>query len=457
MTEIRDKILTIFNGDKQGEHDKLSLTAVKGQVNSMHAPDVAELIHDLESKHQAILFRLLEKELAIEVFEELESFVQQSLLEGMSVSQVKELLHEMSSDDRANLFDEMPAKVVQKFLGQISIKDRQETLSILGYNPDSAGRLMTLEYVILKEQHTVASAIEKIKRQDFDKETVYYAYVTTGDRKILGVVSLKQLLFGESDDKIIDIARTNVIKVTTNTEREEVANIMMRYDLLAIPVVDKEERLVGIITIDDVIDIVEEEATEDFKKIIGGSAEEELTGDALHTISKRLPWLLLNIALYVLASSVVSPFQDLISLIPVIAVILPMMSNSSGNVAIQVLTITVRGLATDSIKVSDAFRVIRKELLASVGIAVGLGVFVGLISMLWIDNEKNYIIAPLAAFIMGANALMASVLGVTVPVVLKKFRLDPALVSGPVLTTVLDALGFLTFLSTIEWWHGNSL
>ncbi len=241
--------------------------------------------------------------------------------------------------------------------------ERQATATILGYPEGIAGRVMTTEYVRLRQGLTVAQALSKIRINDRDKETVYYAYVTDDNRKLMQVVSLRQLLFSLPDALIRDIASDRVLKVRTDTPQEEVAQLMKRYDLLAVPVVDREDRLVGIITIDDMVDVLEEEATEDVQKLAGGGGDESALASPGVTIYKRLPWLLLNIGLYIGAASAIAPFQQTISLVPVLAVIMPILANSSGNVAFQVLSVTVRGLGVGEVTPEDTLQVLRKEML----------------------------------------------------------------------------------------------
>ncbi|MFM8003926.1 MAG: magnesium transporter, partial [Dolichospermum sp.] len=272
-------------------------------------------------------------------------------------------------DERAELFDELPAGVVKRLLQQLSPEQRQATSTILGYPEGTAGRVMTTEYVRLRRGLTVGEALSKIRLQDEDKETIYYAYVTDDNRKLVSVVSLRQLLFTFPDVLIKDIASPHVVKVRTETAQEEVARIMQRYDLIAMPVVDREDRLVGIITIDDVVDILEEEATEDIQKLAGVSGDEEALSAPHITIRKRLPWLLGIMGLYIGAASAIAPFQSVIAAVPVLAVIMPIFSNTGGTVGIQALTVTIRSLGVGDVTPEDTWKILRKELLAGLGTA----------------------------------------------------------------------------------------
>jgi len=426
------------------------LNQLKLQLNSQPAVDVGDYIAELPAERRALAFRVLSKAQAIDVFEYLPPEVQEELLEALHDVQVCQIMEAMSPDDRAALFDELPARLVKRLLQQLSPSERQATATILGYDEDTAGRVMTTEYVRLREGLTVAEALEKMRKSDQDKESIYYAYVTDDNRKLVSVVSLRQLLFSIPTAKIKDIASERVIKARTEMPQEEIARLMKRYDLIALPVVDREDRLVGIVTIDDVIDILEEEATEDIQKLAGVSGGDEAAlSPPLVTIQKRLPWLVGNIGLYIGAASAIAPFQQVISVVPVLAVIMPILSNASGNVAIQALSVTVRGLGVGEVTPSDTMRILRKELLAGIGTAVALGISLGILSLIWSPANERWV-AIVAALVMAINVFVAATMGTLLPMGLKRVNLDPALISGPLLTTLLDAVGFLTFLSLIS-------
>ncbi|PLZ99124.1 magnesium transporter [Fischerella thermalis CCMEE 5268] len=426
--------------------DVADLNQLKWDLNRLQAVDVGEYITQLPSKQRAIAFRLLNKHQATDVFEYLPPDVQEELINSLHDVQVVQIVENMSPDDRAELFDELPAKVVKRLLQQLSPEQRQVTATILGYPEGTAGRVMTTEYVRLREGLTVGEALSKIRRQDEDKETIYYAYVTDDNRKLVSVVSLRQLLFTFPDVLIRDIAGDRVVKVKTETPQEEVARVMKRYDLIALPVVDREDRLVGIITIDDVVDIIEEEATEDIQKLAGVSGDEAALSPPQITIRKRLPWLLGNIGLYIGAASAIAPFQGVISVVPVLAVIMPILSNTSGNVAIQALSVTVRGLGVGEVTPMDTMKILRKEILAGFGTALALAITLGTLSLIWSPARERWV-SIVAATVMAVNVFVAATLGTVLPMTLKRLNLDPALISGPLLTTTLDAIGFFTFLS----------
>ena len=427
------------------------LNELKWDLNHLPAVDVGEYITNLPRKQRAIAFRLLNKDRAIDVFEYLRTEVQEQLINSLHDVQVAQILEAMSPDERAELFDELPPKVVKRLLHSLSSEQRQVTATILGYPEGTAGRVMTTEYVRLQQGLTVKEVLDKIRSQDEDKETIYYAYVTDSNRKLISVVSLRQLLFSYPDASLRDISAGKVIRATTDTPQREVAQIMKRYDLIALPVVDREDRLVGIVTIDDVVDIIDEEATEEIQKLAGvsGGDETALCSPKV-TLRKRLPWLLGNIGLYIAAASAIAPFQEVIKVVPVLAIIMPILANSSGNVAFQVLSVTVRGLGLGEVTPKDTMTLLRKELTAGLGTAIGLGLALTTLSMMWSPPDERWV-SFVAGSVMAVNVMIAVTLGTVLPMGLKRLNLDPALISGPLMTTTLDAVGFMTFLSLISF------
>jgi magnesium transporter len=430
--------------------DVADLNQLKSALNRLAPVDVGEFIADLSPERRAIAFRILNKGQAIHVFEYLPPEIQEDLIGSLHDTQVFQIVEAMSPDDRAELFDELPAGVVKRLLQRLSPTERQATALILGYAEGTAGRVMTTEFVQLREGLTVGAALNKIRLSDQDKETIYYAYVTDDNCKLVQVVSLRQLLFSLPDALIRDIASDRVIKARTEMPQEEVAQLMKRYDLLALPVVDREDRLVGIVTIDDVIDILEEEATEDFQKLAGVSGGDEAAlSPPLVTIRKRLPWLIGVMGLYIGAASAIAPFQKTIALVPVLAVIMPIFSNTGGTVGIQALTVTIRGLGVGEVTPKDTFKILRKEILAGLGTALALAVTMMTLSLIWAPPQERWV-ALVAGTVMAINTIVAVTLGTLLPMAMKRFKLDPALISGPLLTTMLDAVGFMIFLSLIS-------
>ena len=425
------------------------LNHLKLELNRLPAVDVGDYITELPPERRAITFRLLNKAQAIDVFEYLPPEVQEELIGALHDTQVFQLVEAMSPDARAELFDELPAGVVKRLLQQLSPTERQATATLLGYPEGTAGRVMTTEYVRLREGLTVGQALSKIRLHDEDKETIYYAYVTDDNRKLVSVVSLRQLLFSIPDALIRDIASDRVLKARTEMPQEEVAQLMKRYDLIALPVVDREDRLVGIITIDDVVDILEEEATEDIQKLVGVSGgDESALSPPLVKLRNRLPWLMGIMALYIGASSAIAPFQETISLVPVLAVIMPLFSNTGGTVGIQAVTVTIRGIGVGEVSSRDTLKILRKEILAGLGTAVALGSTMVLLALIWTPPQERWV-ALVAGLVMAINSVVAVTLGTLLPMGMKRLKLDPAIVSGPLVTTMLDTIGFILFLTLI--------
>ena len=429
--------------------DIADLNQLKHELNEMPAIDVGDYIAELPPERRAIAFRLLNKTQATDVFEYLPQEVQEELIGSLHNAQVCQIVESMRPDDRAELFDELPAGIAKRLVQQLSPEERQATATILGYAEGTAGRVMTTEYVRLRQGLTVGEALTKIRLADRDKETVYYAYVTDDNRKLKQVVSLRQLLFSIPDVQIGDIASDRVIQAKTEMPQEEVAQLMKRYDLIAVPVVDREDRLVGIITVDDVVDILEQEATEDIQRLAGVSGGDESSlSQPLEKLRNRLPWLVGVMALYIGASSAIAPFQKTISLVPVLAVIMPLFSNTGGTVGIQALTVTIRSLGVGEVTPADTMKILRREVLAGLGTALALGTTMVLLSLIWTSPETRWV-GYVAGLVMAANSVIAVTLGTLLPMGLKRLKLDPALISGPLVTTMLDTIGFILFLTLI--------
>jgi magnesium transporter len=424
------------------------LNQLKLELNHLPAVDVGDYITELPGERRAIAFRLLSKGCAIAVFEYLPTEIQEELIEALHDTQVCQIIEAMRPDDRVALFDELPAGVVKRLLTQLSPEERVATATIIGYPEGTAGRVMTTEYVRLRQGLTVGEALTKMKQSDRDKETVYYAYITDDSRKLMQVVSLRQLVFTLPDTPIQDIASDRVIKAYTETSQEDVARQMQRYDLIAVPVVDREDRLVGIITIDDVVDILQEEATEDIQKLAGVVGEDSSLSPSWTKLKNRLPWLLGIMALSIGASNSIAPFQEVITKVPVIAVIMPLFSNVGGSVGNQALTVTIRSLGVGEVAPSDTLEILGKELLAGLGTAIGLGLTMIVISLIWTPPSERWV-SLVAGFVMSMNTLLAVTLGTLIPMGFKRLNLDPALISGPLVTTLLDTIGFILFLSLI--------
>jgi magnesium transporter len=408
--------------------------------------DIAEVIRELPQEMQAIAFRLLPKDEAIDVFEYLDFSIQQALLSEFKRQEFLNIVDQMSPDDRARLFDELPAKVVRRFLEQLSPEERHATALLLGYKPNTAGRIMTPEHVSLRENWTVSQALEQLRELAHDRETIYSLYIINGERQIKGVLSLRELVVAQPDQLIQDIMNQNVIAVHTSTDQEEVAQIIQRYDLLAVPVVDIEERLVGIITVDDILDVVQQETTEDIYALGGvQSGDDNYFQTNLFTVArKRVVWLLILLITNTGTTAVIHSQEDLLEQVVALAAFIPLLIDAGGNVGAQSSTVIIRGLNTDEVQLKQALSITQRE--AIVGIL--LGIMLGIIVTIWaFILQRDWGVAITVGFSLFAISVLASVSGSALPFLFKALKFDPALMSAPFITTAVDVLGVLIYLS----------
>ncbi|MEP0958685.1 magnesium transporter [Leptolyngbya sp. FACHB-1515] len=409
--------------------------------------DIAEAIDGLPEQMQAIAFRLLSKSEATEVYEHLDSSIQQALLEDFKRQDVLEIVEQMSPDDRARLFDELPAKVVTRLLEQLSPSERQATALLLGYEAGTAGRIMTTEYISLKEHWTVAQALDRIRTLAYASETIYYLYITDGARRLIGILSLRALVIAQPQQLIREILVRDVVHVQTQTPQEEVARLIQRYDFLAIPVVDAEDRLVGIVTVDDVIDILEEETTKDIYTLGGvQSGEDSYFQTNLLTVARRrVVWLFVLLITNTMTSAVIRSQQGILEQVVALAAFIPLLIGTGGNVGAQSSTVVIRGLNTDELRSSKAFEVIRREAMAG----ALLGVMLGVIVLFWAYLlQGNWVVSIAVGISLVAISILASIAGSTLPFLFQALKLDPALMSAPFITTAVDVLGVLIYLNT---------
>jgi len=412
--------------------------------------DIAEVITELPEEMQAIAFRLLSKDEAIEVFEYLDSGVQQALLSEFKRQEFLNIVDQMSPDDRARLFDELPAKVVRRLLEQLSPEERAATALLLGYKPDTAGRIMTPEYVSLRENWTVAQALEQLRLLAHDRETIYYMYVIDEERHLKGVLSLRDLVLSQPDQSIHTVMSRDVIAVHTDTDQEEVAQAIQRYDLLAVPVVDVEDRLVGIITVDDVLDVVQQETTEDIYALGGLQAgEDNYFQTNLFTVArKRVVWLLVLLITNTGTTAVIQSQEELLEQVVALAFFIPLLIDAGGNVGSQSSTVVIRGLNTDEVQIKKALSIVQREAIAG----ALLGLILGSIVMLWAYLlQRDWGVAVSVGISLFAISILASVSGSALPFLFKALKFDPALMSAPFITTAVDVLGVLIYLTVARW------
>ena len=413
--------------------------------------DAAEAIGSLPRTLQALAFRLLPKDEAIEVYEYLDAAVQQTLLERLRSGEVLELVEEMSPDDRVRLFDELPAKVVRRLLAELSPAERRITAQLLGYEAETAGRLMTTEFVDLKEFHSAAQALAIVRRRARDTETIYSLYVTDGSRHLTGILSLRDLVTADPEARIGDVMTREVVSVDTDTNQEEVARAIQRYDFLAVPVVDREQRLVGIVTVDDVIDVIEQEATRDLYAagaVQAGDEDDYFQSNLFTVARRRVVWLLVLLVANSGTSAVIASQELVLKQVVVLAAFIPLLIGTGGNVGAQSSTVVIRGLSTQRLQAMGAWRAIWREAVA--------GALLGLLMVLAVVPWAAYVagswgVATAAGLSLVVITTLAATAGAALPLLFDRLGLDPALMSAPFIATITDVAGVLIYLQLASW------
>jgi len=443
--EIVEKaLLTMLEGKKYA--------TLRDILSTMNPADVAEVFYGLEDKQIPIMFRLLPKEQAAETFVEMEPDAQELLIRGFSDNELKEVLDELYVDDAADLVEEMPANVVKRILKNADPEMRSSINQILRYPENSAGSIMTTEYVSLRPTMTVEESILRIRRQGVDKETIYTCYVTEG-RKLIGLVTVKDLLLAEDDEtKIEDIMLTNLISVTTHTDQEEVAMMFSHYNFLALPVVDRENRMVGIVTFDDAMDVMEEEATEDMEMMAAMIPSEKtyLRSTPVELFKNRIPWLMLLMVSATFTGLIITAFEGALAAQVALTAFIPMLMGTGGNSGSQSSVTIIRALSLDEVEFKDIFRILWKEIRTALlcGIALGLVCFVKiwLIDRLLMDNEDiTFMVDAVVCLTLAVTVVLAKLVGCSLPLLAKAMKLDPAVMASPFISTIVDAVSLLVY------------
>ncbi|MCL2226126.1 MAG: magnesium transporter [Oscillospiraceae bacterium] len=450
---MKEKVLNYINAK-----DMANLKALLANAEII---EVLQIFSDLPKDEQVIVFRLLAKDAALAVFEQLDSSLQQILLRSFTDDRAIEFVNEMAPDDRMRLLDELPAGVAAKLLESLSQEERESTNVLMGYEPKTAGRIMTTEYISLEKDTTAEQALKKVRRQARDKETIYTLFVTDNARKLEGVLSLKELLVANGDSQIEDIMSKKAISVSTGTDREEVAKILQEFDLLAVPVVDNEGRLVGIVTIDDAVDILEEEATEDIfyqAGIVGDTSREAdrsevlIHGSMWRIWRVRLPFLLITLAAGMFAGVVVAGFEEALESIAAVAIFIPLIMDMGGNVGTQSSTVFVRGVVLGHIDMRNFLKHIMKEIGIGLSMGVMAGSVAGVIAAVW----KGMPMLGLAVgFSVMFTMALAAFLGFLIPYVLTKLNVDQAAGSAPIITSIKDVAGLLIYFLLVIAFLGH--
>ena len=420
---------------------------------TMNPSDVAAVFRDLEDSQVPLMFRLLPKEQAAETFVEMELYDQELLIRSFSDAELKEVLDELYVDDAADLVEEMPANVVKRILKAADPEMRKSINQILRYPDYSAGSIMTTEYVSLRPTMTVEEAILRIRRQGVDKETIYTCYVTAPDRKLLGMVTVKDLLLAVDDEtKIEDLMLTNLIFVNTHTDQEEVAHMFSKYNFLAMPVVDGEHRMVGIVTFDDAMDVMEEEATEDIELMSGMTPSEKpyLQSTPVDLFKNRIPWLMLLMVSATFTGLIMTAFEDALAAQIALSAFIPMLMGTGGNSGSQSSVTVIRGLSLDELKFKDLGSVLVKELgtaaLCGVALAAVCFVKIWLVDKLLFGNDSITLMVDLVVCsALCVTVVIAKAVGCVLPMVAKKLGADPAVMASPFITTIVDAVSLVVY------------
>ena len=445
-----EKILELLRGKQY--------SALQRYLDTLNPADIAECMldlqeeEDLEDKELLRLFRLMPKELASDTFAEMEPDLQEKLIGGFSDKELGEVLEDMFLDDAVDVIEEMPASVVKRILKTVDAETRQAINQLLKYPEDSAGSLMTIEYVDLRPAMTVEEAFAHIREHGVDKETIYTCYIIGPTRKLLGAVSVRELLLAKPGTVLRDMMATNVISVTTLDDREEVANLFSHYGLTALPVVDKEKRLVGIVTVDDAIDVLQEEATEDMELMAAMLPSERpyLRSGTFEIWKQRIPWLLILMISATFTGMIITGFENSLAANAALIAFIPMLMSTGGNCGSQSSVMVIRGLSLGEIEMSDALRVLWKEFRVSVFCGLALGV-AGFAKVLLIDGllfHNPDITVPVAAVVgltLAFITIAAKLVGGLLPMGAKKLGFDPAVMASPFITTIVDALSLLLY------------
>ncbi len=420
-------------------------SSLRDMLIIMNPSDIASLFQDLPVDSLPLLFRLLPKELAADTFVEMDEEMQELLIQGFSDRELKEVINELYVDDAVDLVEEMPASVVKRILRQAAPEMRKMINDILKYPEDSAGSMMTTEYVSLHPQMNVSQALSRIRQTGVDKETIYNCYVITPDRKLCGIVSARSLLLSSEQALIEDIMESHVISVNTMMDQEEVALMFNKYNFLALPVVDQENRLVGIVTVDDAMDVLQEETTEDMEKMaaIVPSERPYLKTGIFATFRQRIPWLLVLMISATASSMIITAFEDALAAQVALTAFIPMLMNTGGNSGSQASVTIIRGLSLNEIQYKDFFKVLWKEI--RVGVLCGVTLAAANYVKLLLLDRVSFLIAAAVCLTLVLTVILSKIVGALLPMGAKKIGLDPAVMASPFISTIVDILSLLVY------------
>ncbi len=435
--------------------DEKKFNTLRDILVTMKPFDIAAVFEELQDENAPILFRILPKELAAETFVEMDDETQQLLIKGFSDSELKEVVDELFIDDAVDLIEEMPANVVKRILRQADKDTRKQINELLKYPEDSAGSIMTTEFIVLRPDMTAEMAIKRIRRTGVDKETIYTCYVTDQNNKLIGITTVKDLLLAEDDARVLDLMEENVISVNTLADQEQVAQIFSNYNFLALPVVDNENRLVGIVTVDDAVDVLQEEATEDIQKmaaITPNTDKPYLKIGVFSTWKSRIPWLLLLMISATFTGLIISSFETALAASVVLTAYIPMLMDSGGNSGSQASVTVIRALSLAEIEFKDMLRVVWKEIRVALlcGVSLGAVAFLKVIlfdGMLMHNSNININVALIVAITLAVTVLVAKIIGCCLPMLAYKLGFDPAVMASPFITTIVDAVSLAVYFA----------
>lgn len=448
LTELREELIETI----QAHYEKKELKEIKTVFSELNPADIAEILEEFPDNQKLLFFRLLSKEDAADTFVELDPDTQEGLIHGITDTELREVLDEIYIDDAVDIIEEMPATLVKRILKNTDSETRREINALLKYPEDSSGSIMTPEYVDLKKGMTVEDAFKRIRRTGVDKETIYTCYITDSSRHLIGVTTVKELLLHDYEDTIDEFMETNIIYVNTLDDQEIAAQQLSKYDFLALPVVDMEERLVGIITVDDAIDVIQEENTEDIQKMNAMLPTEKtyLKTSVFETWKSRFPWLLLLMVSATFTGSIITGFESKLAALTILTAFIPMLMDTGGNSGGQASVTIIRAMSLGEVDFKDYFRVVWKEV--RVGLACGITLAAVNFGKIWIidkmlfKNDEITLIIDLAICLtLIVEIVFAKFIGCSLPMLAKKIGFDPAVMSSPFITTIVDAVSLLVF------------
>jgi magnesium transporter len=429
------------------EEDHIQVAKLYSQFANMNAVDIADLFENTGREKTIQIFRILPKSIAADVFSYMEPGEQQVIVEALTENEVSDIINKLFIDDAVDVLEEMPADVVNRILQKVNQEKRKLINQILQYPEDSAGSIMTTEYVELRENETVAEAFEHIRKIGINKETIYTSYVIGKNRLLVGIVSAKDLMLADPAQTIGDIMETDVVYAQTADDQEAAAGLFKKYGLLSLPVVDKDKHMVGIITVDDVVEVIEEEATEDFEKMAALTPSDEpyLKTPILKLARNRILWLMVLMLSATLTGSIIAGYEDALAVLPALVVFIPMLMDTGGNAGSQTSTLIIRGMALGEIQLGDVLRILGREFCIALLCGLGLGLVNYVRIYFMYGRSSNLCITVTLSLII--TVMIAKTIGCILPMVAKKFKVDPAIMAAPLITTLVDGTSLAVYFS----------